>query len=418
MEEQNLPLEETPLNGTPAEESTPSAPEESVESAPETAEPQDTLPAEMTQTATPAPAPIKKKKIKTGRVLSILALSLTVLSLAANAFFFWVLYTHTDGILLPGASVPQSQTPSYNYRDEVSADDELTTQEIIRKINPSVVTITSTFSNQGQAARAIGTGIIFTDNGYILTNAHVIEGAVEVSVTDYNGKVYPATLIGADSESETGILKIDGTNLPAVEFGKSSELVPGDRVIAIGTPYIAGLHHTATEGIVSAHRSDVVFSSMGGPADMIQHDASINSGNSGGPLINAYGQVVGINTLKIYGDYENLGFALAIDSILPIAEQLMAEGKVSRPAIGITGYTYQTAELSGTYVESVVQDGPADKAGLQRGDVIIKVGDVPISTIDELKAEIRKNKIGDSVSITYMRGETVHTTVMILAELQ
>ena len=421
MEEQNLPQEEL-LNQPVAGETAEEAPEQESlppETPAEEAVASEPVPAEDSSVPeTPQPAPAKKKKTKTGRVLSVIAILLVILSLSANAFSLWVLYTHTDGTLLPEANVPQSVTPSYNYRDEISEDDLLTTQEVIRKVNPSIVTVSVTTMTQGQTSEGIGTGIIYTDNGYILTNAHVVESAVKVTVIDMEGEEYAATVVGADSETDTAVLKIDATDLPAAEFGKASDAVPGDRVVAIGTPYAPELHNTATEGIVSAHRDDVTFSSLGGSVDLIQHDASINPGNSGGPLVNAYGQVIGINTMKIFGDYDNLGFAISIDSILPIVEQLMTDGKIVRPGIGITGYTYQTETLSGAYVESVVKDGPADKAGLKRGDVIIKAGDVPVSTIDELKTEIRKNKIGDSITLTYMRGNMVHTTVMVLEELK
>ena len=445
MEEQNLPREDEILHEPiPAEEPAaipeePPVAEEIPAEQPVT-DSEESLPAE-TEEPTPPDRVLLCNKEQEGRIRDlttdvtrltkqmrklnrklnvrwVILSILLIVSLAANAFALWRLNGLTGGNLLPEASIPQSYTPSYNYRDQVPADDLLTTQEIIRKLNPSVVTVSTTMAVQGQTTGAIGTGIIFTDNGYILTNAHVVESAVEITVTDMDGKEHAATLVGADSETDTAVLKIEGTNLPAAEFGKASEAVPGDRVVAIGTPYAEELHNTATEGIVSAHRDDVTFSSLGGTVDLIQHDASINPGNSGGPLVNAYGQIIGINTLKIFGDYDNLGFAISIDSILPIAEQLMTEGKIVRPGIGITGYTYQTADLSGAYVESVVKNGPADKAGIKRGDVIIKAGDVPISTIDELKTEIRKNKIGDSITLTYMRGDTVHTTVMVLEELK
>ena len=424
LSEQPVPEQEP----TPAEPAVPSEPAPA-ESAPQPVQAEQPAPAyQPTPVYQPAPtyqpitAPIMpprpEKKKKTGRGLAVVAMILAILSLAANGFTIWSLYNHTDGNLLPQADIPQSSTPAYQYRDNVSRDDELTNQEIIRKLNPSVVTISTVLANQGLSSGSIGTGIIYTDNGYILTNAHVVEGATEISVTDYVGNEYEATLIGADSETDTAVLKIQGEDFPAAEFGQASQAVPGDRIIAIGTPYAVDLHNTATEGMVSAHRDNVTFSSLGGTVDLIQHDAAINPGNSGGPLVNAYGQIIGINTMKIFGDYDNLGFAISIDSILPIAEELMTNGKIVRPGIGITGYTYQTEELSGAYVESVVKGGAADKAGIRRGDIIIKANDTPISTIDELKTEIRKNKIGDSITLTYMRGDTVHTTVMVLEELK
>ena len=314
--------------------------------------------------------------------------------------------------------IPQSNTPSFNYRDDVAEGDALTPQEIIRKVSPSVVTISvQGTAENGQAAAGFGTGIIYTDNGYILTNAHVIEGATKISVTDHMGNVYDATMIGYDSDSDTGVVKINATGLQAAEFGQSSALVPGDTVIAIGTPYDENLSLTATMGIVSALRESLQFPELGYTLDLIQHDAAINSGNSGGPLINIYGQVIGINSIKIAGTYENLGFALQIDDVIPLAEEIMKNGKVSRPGIGITGYSYDDGQMKGAYVYTVVSGGPADKAGLKPGDVIIKAGDKDITTIDELKETLQSGKIGDSVTLTYIRNGSVRTTQLTLEEL-
>lgn len=314
--------------------------------------------------------------------------------------------------------IPQSVTPSYNYRDDVSQSDKLTPQEIIKKVSPSVVTVkVRGVSSSGQTAEGFGSGIIYTDNGYILTNAHVVEGATSISVTDYSGKEYKASLIGEDSQSDTAVIKIDAVDLVPAEFGTSASVVPGDYVIAIGTPYAENLSHTATEGMVSALRQSMNFPELGYTLDLIQHDAPINSGNSGGPLVNVYGQVIGINSIKISGTYENLGFALQIDDVIPIAEELMSNGKVSRPGIGITGYSYESATVKGTFVYTVVEGGPADKAGLRPNDIIIKANDATITTIEELKEVLNSHKVGDTVSITYLRGDAVYSTELILEEL-
>lgn len=358
--------------------------------------------------ATPAP---KKQRNGAWMAIAIIAVSF---SLLMGAFAIYAARNAPQSF-----QIPQSVTPSYNYRENVDESDKLTAQEIIKKVSPSVVTVkVEGISENGQLAAGFGTGIIYTDNGYILTNAHVVEGATTVSVTDYYGDEYRATVIGADSNSDTAVIKIDATDLTPAEFGKSSQVVPGDYVIAIGTPYAENLSYTATEGMVSALRESLKFPELGDTLDLIQHDAAINSGNSGGPLVNMYGQVIGINSIKISGTYENLGFALQIDDVLPLAEEIMNTGKVSRPGIGITGYSYESDHLKGAFVYKVVEGGPADKAGLRPNDIIIKANDTDITSIDELKEILNSHKIGDTVTLTYLREGAVRTTELVLEELQ
>ncbi len=357
-----------------------------------------------------APAPVKKQKNGGWMAVAIIAVCF---SLLLGVFGIWAA-SNSQGAF----AIPQSVTPSYQYRDNVEEGDKLTPQEIIKKVSPSVVTVSVEKDVvQGQVAGGFGTGIIYTDNGYILTNAHVVEGASSLSVTDYQGNNYPATLIGFDTESDTAVIKIKATGLTPAEFGESSKVVPGDYVIAIGTPYDVNLSYTATEGMVSALRKGLNFPELGFTLDLIQHDAAINSGNSGGPLVNVYGQIIGINSIKISGTYENLGFALQIDKVLPLAEEIMNTGRVSRPGIGISGATYETENSKGAYILSVVVGGPADKAGLKQGDIIIKAGEINIESIDQLKEVIRSMQIGDSMEITYVRNNAVHTTQLILEEL-
>ena len=225
-------------------------------------------------------------------------------------------------------------------------------------------------------------------------------------------------MIGYDTQSDLAVIKVDAKKLTPAEFGKTSALVPGDPVIAIGTPYSVELSHTATEGIVSGLRSDMNFSDLGFFMDVVQHTAPINEGNSGGPLINQYGQVIGINSVKITGTFENLGFAIQIDMALPLIEEIMETGKVTRPGIGISGYTYDERGVRGVCVKSVVSGGPAEKAGLQAGDIISRVDDETITTIDQLRSLLQSKKIGDTVKITYLRDGASHTTDMVLEELK
>ena len=276
-------------------------------------------------TVQPEPAP-KKQRNGVWMAIAIIALAVSILT-ASFAIA-------AAGGATQAFQIPQSVTPSYNYRTEVNEGDKLTPQEIIKKISPSVVTV----QVAGPNSSGFGTGIIYTDTGYILTNAHVVDGATSIQVTLQDDRSFPATVIGSDAASDVAVIKITAPKLTPAEFGQSSVLVPGDRVIAVGTPYALELEYTATQGIVSSLRYDMNFSDLGFTMDLIQHDAAINPGNSGGPLVNEYGQVVGINSIKISGTFENLGFALQIDAVLPLAEELMNNGKITRPGIGILDF--------------------------------------------------------------------------------
>jgi len=396
---------EQPSTSAPAAPQTPAGPD--LSAAPEVTPAPDPIPEEPT-------VPVRKPP-RNGLWMTVAIIAICI-SLVLGGYAVWAAKNSAISFGSPVPDIPQSVTPSYNYRTDVSEEDKLTDQEIIKKLTPSVVTIAVRISSQGQTVNGLGTGIIYTDNGYILTNAHVVEDAVSISVTDHEGKEFPAKLIGADTASDTAVIKIEEKDLIPAEFGESSKLVPGDRVIAIGTPYSATLAYTATEGMVSALRYDMNFST-GYTYDLIQHDAAINSGNSGGPLVNVYGQVVGINTIKISGTYENLGFALQIDQVLPIAEELMEHGKIVRPGIGITGATYDADGVQGVYIDSVVPGGPADTAGLKRGDIIVKAGDTDVTTIEGLKEVINSLKIGDTLHVTYRRNNKVSTADLVLGEL-
>ena len=399
---------------TPTEESAPVTEAEEIPAP--TEEPENESAEEFEDMPVQEFIPAEPKKQRNGTWMAIAIMGIC-LSLVLGAYAIWAARNAAGAFNAPGANIPQSVTPSYNYRTEVSEGDKLTSQEIIKKLSPSVVTINVQVVSQGQVAAGFGSGVIYTDNGYILTNAHVVETAVAITVTDYKGETFPATLIGADSDTDTAVIKIEATGLIPAEFGQSSKMVPGDKVIAMGTPYAKMLAQTATQGIVSALRDGINFANLGCTLDVIQHDAAINSGNSGGPLVNEYGQVIGINTIKISGAYDNLGFALQIDEVIPIAEELMTHGKIVRPGIGITGASYDSGTVKGIYIYSVVSGGPADKAGLRQGDVILKADGTDTTSFDALKEIINAHQVGDTITVTYLRAGTVYTAEMVLEEL-
>lgn len=285
--------------------------------------------------------------------------------------------------------------------------DALSIPEIVEKVSGSVVGISASSSSQ----IATGTGVIMSEDGYIITNAHVVSGATELSVvfTDDDKNSIKAELIGLDSQTDLAVIKIDKTGLTPAEFGKSSELQVGEVAIAIGNPLGFQLAGSVTAGIISA--TDRTLTIEDQEMNLIQTDASINSGNSGGALVNAYGQVIGITSAKVSSTYgEGLGFAIPIDNATPIINDLMEYGYVKgRPVLGLSGETI-TELYSGYYgvpqgfiVRSVEEGSAADKAGIQVGDIIIGINDTTITSITEFNNIKSKCKAGDKITITLYR---------------
>lgn len=265
-----------------------------------------------------------------------------------------------------------------------------------------------------------GSGIIFREDGYIVTNYHVIENATSVTVTLDNDKEYEARIVGSDSSSDLAVLKIDASGLPAATLGDSDQLQVGELVVAIGNPL--GYENSVTDGIVSGLNRQLT--NYTDAMTLIQTNASINSGNSGGALVNSKGEVVGINSAKLVdSNAEGMGFALSINEVKPILEELISKGHVSRPYLGVSiNSQYQVDEDTaeryeipmGIQIAEVVQGGPAQKAGLQAGDIIYKVNDTLIQSFDDLSDIIDNCKVGDQLRILANRnGEKVAVTVTL-----
>lgn len=319
-----------------------------------------------------------------------------------------------DGTTLNIVTVPKNEA--------LQVDGALTLQEIYKKVIPSVVSIQSTVSG----GISSGTGIIMSEDGYIITNYHVIENAQSVTVVLNDDSEYSAVMIGGDSTSDLAVLKIDATGLSAAEFGSSEALQVGDSVVAIGNPLGTQLKGTMTQGIISAINRDI--SVNGRNMTLLQTDAALNSGNSGGPLINIYGQVIGINTMKMSSYYsssiiEGLGFAIPISLAKPIVDELIEDGYVSgRPAIGITGMSLPASAASyyqlpeGIYVESVDPSSDAYAKGLARGDVITGINGTDITTLDELNRIKNECRAGDTVTLTYYRSGEFYTVEVTLID--
>jgi S1-C subfamily serine protease len=265
--------------------------------------------------------------------------------------------------------------------------------------------------------RGTGSGFLISQDGLLLTNAHVVEGVERVKVTLKNGRTYQGKVLGVDSMTDVAVVKIEDRNLPMVIFGKAEALIPGEWAIAIGNPL--GLDNTVTVGIISALGR--TSSEVGVPdkrVRFIQTDAAINPGNSGGPLLNAQGEVIGINT-AIRADAQGLGFAIPIETARKVAAQLSSKGKAEHPYIGIhmvtlspelRGQLNQTQEFGvqvtredGVIVLRVVENSPAAKAGIRPGDIIAKVSGKPVQTASDVQEGVEKSSIGGDLDIEIER---------------
>ncbi len=298
----------------------------------------------------------------------------------------------------------------------------LSLQEIFVKVSPSVVSISSQVRSYYGMGEATGTGIVMSEDGYIITNHHVIEGASKVTVTVNGGQEYEAKIVGSEGQSDIAVLKIEAAGLTPAEFGKSEELVTGDDAIVIGNPLGTTFADTMTHGIISSPEREVTIDRY--KMTLIQTDAAINPGNSGGPLVNSRGQVVGVVNAKISrSDVEGIGFAIPIDQALTIANDLIDHGHVTgRPMLGITIQSI-SQELAlyygyepGITVTEVSQGSPAEQGGMKVGDKIVAFNGVEVSTSDELNFEKNKCKIGDAVTVTVEReGQRLDLTIVLSA---
>jgi len=282
---------------------------------------------------------------------------------------------------------------------------------------PSIPNMPREFEN-----RSLGSGFIISTDGYILTNAHVVDGADEVVVKLVDKREFKARVVGADRRTDVALIKIDAQGLPAVRFGDPEKLRVGEWVVAIGSPF--GFENTVTAGIVSAKGRSLPQENF---VPFIQTDVAINPGNSGGPLFNLKGEVVGINS-QIYsrtGGFMGLSFAIPIDVAMEIQAQLRTYGKVSRGRIGVT-IQEVTKELAdsfglgngrGALVASVEKDSPADKAGLQVGDVILRFGDKPVTQSSDLPRLVGNTKPGTKVALQVWRNGAAKDMSVIVGEM-
>ncbi|MDD3165419.1 MAG: trypsin-like peptidase domain-containing protein [Oscillospiraceae bacterium] len=311
-------------------------------------------------------------------------------------------------------TAPESDAPTYGSA-------ALSLKQIYQQSIPSVVTITAA----GSYATAVGTGIVLSDDGYLLTNNHVIEGADAITVLFSDDTTMTADVVGTDAMTDVAVLWVDAQNLTPADFCQTDSLQVGDQVVAIGNPLGAELRGTMTQGIVSAINRDIEIEGRSVP--VIQTDAALNEGNSGGPLINLYGQVVGMNTMKIstYNSdgVEGIGFAVPVSVIQPVVVEIMDKGYVSgRPALGLTLSALSMAARvyyhlpDGLYVSAISEGSDAGAQGLVVGDIIISVNASGVSTVPAVNAIVNGFQVGDAVTLTVYRGGKLYNFTVTLGD--
>jgi 2-alkenal reductase len=314
-----------------------------------------------------------------------------------------------------------------------STDIETTITQAVEQAGPAVVTVVGTLPGQttffGQSGdRTVsGSGVFISDAGYVLTNNHVVEGTQQVRLVLADGREQDATVVGADPYSDIAVLKSAGSVPAVAALGNSDLLRPGVSVIAIGSP-LGDFKNTVTVGVVSATERSIDTGQGFLVEGLIQTDAAINQGNSGGPLVNLAGEVIGINTLIVRGGSgavaEGLGFAIPINTAQAVAKQIIQEGYFSRPYMGINfqpiapsiAATYDLPVQWGIYVTKVAPNGPASQAGLRAGDIITRIGEVALDEDHSFINALYVQSPGDAVSVGYVRDGEKHEATVRLGE--
>ena len=306
--------------------------------------------------------------------------------------------------------------------ENIPTEGGLSLQEIYERNIKSVVSISAILTG----GSSTGTGVVLTEDGYIVTNAHVVENAAAISVQLTDQEIFQAQVIGTDELSDLAVLKISASGLTPAQFGDSSSLRVGDTVVAIGDPLGVEFRGTYTDGIISGIDRDVDMD--GRTMTLLQTNAALNSGNSGGPLINCYGQVIGINTMKIgaftdKAGVEGLGFAIPSTTVKTIVDQLISQGYVSgRPTLGISGeglssfYQHYYRMPAGLYITQVSQSSEAYEKGVEEGDLLLSINDTPVTSMDDLKSTIFSCEVGQTVQVAIYRGGQQYLLELTLEE--
>lgn len=298
---------------------------------------------------------------------------------------------------------------------KLSAARDTPAVRVAQTVGPTVVGITNKavardVFNRRVESTGVGSGVIFKSDGYIVTNNHVIEGARELIVSLADGRTVNAELVGTDEMTDIAVVKIDAKDLPTAKFGNSDEVVVGEPAIAIGNPMGLEFQGSVTVGVISALNRTLELSDR--RVKLFQTDAAISPGNSGGALVNADGEIIAINSAKLAADgVEGMGFAIPINTVQTIINELLEKGYVARPYLGVTvfdkptaaRYGYQLTIDKGVYVFQVRLDSPAGRAGLGRGDVILAIEGKEVNSVTDVRNEVAAHKVGDKVKLKYER---------------
>ena len=381
------------------------------------------LPGILRQKAAPPPAGKKKRKglwIFMGCLAVAVALSVTAFAWRQLRNFGrdrFGQYSPYEVETEPGDITIQSWPTGQGVKLDVLRDhgEALTAQEVYRQVNPSVVRVMVQVGSKA----SLGTGVIFTEDGYILSNYHGVEGGSDCYIARDTGASYQASYVAGDPVNDLAVLKVDARDLPAAEFGDSEDLEVGDTVYAIGNPLGYELWGTMTDGIVSAVDRNVTVD--GRTMTLIQTNAALNSGNSGGPLINEYGQVVGLNVIKMSSSYfsiEGLGFAIPSATMDRVVDDLLASGETQlQPVLGLSVLleaTQLSETESGLEVVEVTEGLAADRAGVRVGDYVLAADGYPLETSKDLLWVRRQKRIGDELTMTLWRdGEILEVTLSL-----
>ena len=387
------------------------------------------------------PKPKKKKKFNGGRVARSAVALVLAAAMGFAGGFVGAKYGGSGKVVIQQAApsaTSDSSTGSSGADSTITAasssGSSLTTEQVADMVSPSVVVITTeqvvysqwSWYGQSQVESGAGSGVIISSDGYILTCAHVVDGASTITVT-IDDKDYTATLVGEDTTSDVAVIKIDATGLTPATVGDSDNLKVGQSVMAVGNP-LGELGGTVTGGMISALNRSVTIqgTSSTNTMSLIQMDASVSPGNSGGGLFNMSGELVGIvNAKSSSSDAEGLGFAIPINDAIKVAQQLLENGYVTgRPYLGITYLGVEDAQTAaqlgvnayGVYVVEVVKGGPAERAGLQSGDRIVSIDGTEIASKDDLGTLMQKHAAGDTLNITIARGGQMQTVSVTLGE--
>lgn len=371
------------------------------------------------------PIPYHKPKRKVAALASLCLISAVIGGLTTVAAVPYIYPTNTS-------SSTQTNNSSFTQVANLTTNEtNFPVAQIAKNVGPAVVGVSNFQSSRnfsrdsGLQEAGSGSGfIIDSEKGYIATNNHVIQGAQKISVSLSDGRTLDAKLIGADPRTDLAVLQIsDTTNLTAVKLGDSSKVEVGESVVAIGNPGGNEFARSVTTGVISATNRTLNLQGVAS-YNLIQTDAAINPGNSGGPLVNYQGEVIGINSVK-YAEtgFEGMGFAIPVSDALPTLQQLINSGVAKHPALLVStddqynSYAKSNNKPQGAYIAGVTLNGPAAKAGIEKGDVITKINDVQVLNSSDLIRELYKNNVGDKVTVTYIRAEQTKQVEVTLGEL-